>query len=104
MFNGELERTSELKRISEDDSGRRPADVYLPRWRSGPPAALDFAVTSGLNQDVINASAVDSEAACRIYKDRKKSYRDTFSNCQQEGFTFVPMIVEAVGGGWGKEA
>eukprot|EP00666_Eupelagonemidae_sp_cell4sb_P002635 gene2635-biopygen4211 len=28
--------------------GRRPADVYLPSWRLGRPACLDFAVTSGL--------------------------------------------------------
>ena len=31
-----------------DNSGnRRPADVYLPRWRWGGPACLDFAVISG---------------------------------------------------------
>ena len=29
-----------------DDSGlRRPADVYVPRWRNGIPAAFDFAVS-----------------------------------------------------------
>ena len=34
--------------IGDDDSSpshRRPADVYIPRWRAGPPAAWDFAVT-----------------------------------------------------------
>ena len=30
------------------NSSRRPADVYIPKWRRGTPAALDFAVTSGL--------------------------------------------------------
>ena len=29
-----------------DTSFRRPADVFIPRWRSGPPAAWDFAVAA----------------------------------------------------------
>ena len=32
------------------------------------------------------------------------SHRDTQSQCLQQGITFVPMVVEAVGGGWGKVA
>ena len=36
---------------------RRPADVYIPRWRQGPAAAWDFAVTSGLRDDVVASSA-----------------------------------------------
>ena len=89
---------------NREASARRPADVYLPRWAGGPPAALDFAVTSGLNQDVIAGSAQDRETACRQYEDRKRSHMNTAAVCQQQGFTFVPMIVEAVGGGWGAEA
>ena len=45
---------------SEDQSAnRRPADVYIPRWRRGAPAALDFAVTSGLRGDILARSPVD---------------------------------------------
>ena len=29
-------------------SGRRPADIWVPRWGDGDTAAFDFAVTSGL--------------------------------------------------------
>ena len=87
-----------------DDSARRPADVFAPRWRSGLPAAFDFAVTSGLNQDVLSASARNAEAACNKYEDRKRSYKDTAQICSDQGLTFVPMVLEAVGGGWGKEA
>ena len=78
--------------------------MYLPRWRSGPPAALDFAVTSGLNQDVMAECIRDREVACRRYEDRKKSYKDTATHCQHQGLTFIPMVVEAVGGGWGQSA
>eukprot|EP00973_Karenia_brevis_P024501 3379831-Karenia_brevis.AAC.1 len=39
--------------VPQGPGARRPADVFLPRWRAGPPAALDFAVTSGLRPDVV---------------------------------------------------
>ena len=67
----ELERPSLLQprplvgSNQEDGSGRnadnhrRPADVYLPRWRRGAPAALDFAVTCGLRGDIVSRSALD---------------------------------------------
>ncbi len=83
---------------------RRPADVYIPRWRSGPPAAWDFAVTSGLRDDALVSSATDREAALTRYEDFKQSYKSTSTMCQQSGFSFIPMILEASGGGWGKQA
>ena len=44
--------------VSEQDGGaRRPADVYVPRWRLGPPAAWDFAdrglVKEGMAADLV---------------------------------------------------
>ena len=45
-----------------DPTARRPADVYIPRWRQGLPLAMDFAVTSGLNPDVM----AGPEVACEI--------------------------------------
>ena len=38
------------------------------------------------------------------YEDFKCSYRDTHSTCQSQGITFIPMVMEAVGGGWGTMA
>ena len=90
---------------SEENSGagaRRPADVYIPRWRAGPPAAWDFAVTSGLRLDVLAASARDADEVLTKYEDFKCTYKDTKTLCQSQGMTFTPMIMEAVGGGWGK--
>ena len=33
-----------------------------------------------------------------------KYHLDTKTQCQGQGITFVPMVMEAVGGGWGKTA
>ena len=85
-------------------AGRRPADVYLPRWRRGVPAALDFAVTSGLRPDIVQKSAEDGTTALKLYEDFKRSYLDTNSICEEEGLTFIPLICEADGGGWGPAA
>ena len=88
----------------DPNTNRRPADVYLPRWRRGTPAALDFAVTSGLRTDVVHRSAVDGSAAAKSYEDFKRSHLDTETACLSEGVTFIPIICEADGGGWGPTA
>ena len=88
----------------DPNSSRRPADVYLPRWRRGAPAALDFAVTSGLRRDIVDRSAVDGSASTKSYEDFKRSYMNTEAACREEGITFIPMICEADGGGWGPVA
>ena len=91
--------------VSEQDSGaRRPADVYVPRWRLGPPAAWDFAVTSGLRTDLPADAVNNTSCVVERYEDFKCSYKDTRTQCEAQGITFIPMIMEAVGGGWGKMA
>ena len=92
--------------FSEQDSrpgARRPADVYIPRWRLGPPAAWDFAVTSGLRLG-LHADAAITDGITSRYEDVKCSHQDTRAECPAQGITFLPMVVEAVGGGWGKMA
>ena len=91
--------------VSRDsDENRRPADVYLPKWRRGIPAALDFAVTSGLRSDLVDKSAKDGSAATTNYEDFKRSHLNTEAKCREEGINFIPMICEADGGGWGPAA
>ena len=90
---------------SQDNNGnRRPADIYIPRWRRGIPAALDFAVTSGLRVDLVNKSVHDNSAATEAYERLKRTYRNTEESCQAEGISFIPVICEADGGGWGPAA
>ena len=114
-LNPELERPGLLQprpllgALAEDGSrgdphSRRPADVYLPRWRQGVPAALDFAVTSGLRDIVVDRSAQNGTAAAVVYEDFKREYLDTERACEEEGIKFIPMIIEADGGGWGPQA
>ena len=88
----------------DSNSNRRPADVYLPRWRRGAPAALDFAVTSGLHRDIVDRSAIDGSASTKAYEDFKRAHLNTDAACREEGITFIPVICEADGGGWGPAA
>jgi len=88
----------------DHDCNRRPADVYLPRWRQGIPAALDFAVTSGLRDSIVHESARDGSAVVTQYEDFKCQTLNTASLCADEGIKFIPVVAEAHGGGWGREA
>ena len=93
--------------VGENDGSpdaRRPADVYVPRWRLGPPAAWDFAVTSGLRLDLPPDVVGNAGLVTARYEDYKCSHNDAKADCQAQGISFIPMIVEAVGGGWGKMA
>ena len=85
-----------------DPQNRRPADVYIARWRRGTPMALDFAVTSGMRD--IPGSIRDASSAVTSYEDFKRTYQDTERACVSEGVAFTPMVVEAVGGAWGPAA
>ena len=56
---------------------RRPADIYIPRWDLGGSAALDFAVTSGLRNDMLLRSANEGSACLSIYENYKNTYLKT---------------------------
>ena len=64
----------------------------------------DFAVTSGLRLESIADSARDPDAALTKYEDFKCQHQETKTQCSAQGITFIPMVMEAVGGGWGKVA
>jgi hypothetical protein len=83
---------------------RRPGDVWLPHWRLGRPAALDFAVTSGLQVGSLVGSAKDGGSPALAYELHKRSFLNTAALCEDVGLDFVPMVVEASGGGWGSDA
>ena len=83
---------------TDNNAARRPADVYLPRYRLGVAACLDFAVTSGLRNDLLTTTLNDSTSPSRKYEDYKCSYLSTKATCEEEGMTFIPMVMEASGG------
>ena len=84
--------------------GRRPADIWIPRWCDGGAAALDFAVTSGMRSTNLHRSAIDHTAAVVDYEASKRSYLSTASQCEQQGLQFLPVVVEGHGGTWGPTA
>ena len=86
------------------DSGRRPADVWLPRGASGNGEALDFAVTSGMRADLFRQAAEAPEVAFQRYEQYKRDYKQTESACKAAGFRFIPMVLEAHAGGWSPTA
>ena len=65
---------------------------------------FDVAVTSGLRQGHLAASAADGSKASMDYEVRKCHHLDTLQACATEGLQFIPLVVEACGGGWGPTA
>ena len=71
----------------------RPADVFLPSWKRGRPAALD--VTT-MQQATINGAASTQGHARFVGEARKLSSHGTA--CQAVGVTFIPLVIETLGG------
>ena len=68
------------------------------------PGALDFAMTSGLRADLLVHTVADASAALDRYEEHKRQHLDTARACRDADITFIPMVVEAHGGGWGSES
>ena len=88
---------------TNDSSRRRPADVYLPAWLNGTPAALDFAVTAPQRQDIMELAASEGLAAATAYSRTKRTHQNTEELCKQAGVEFQPMVCETTGA-WSLEA
>ena len=90
----EIEKAGLLEPRLDDDAldnenlsnGRRPADIYIPNWDLGSPAALDFAITSGMRGDCLASSAEDGGSAARGYEERKRIHLQTDGQCRTQGF------------------
>ena len=93
----QISGASESGAASNDPSGRRHADVYVPRWRPGLPMAMDFAVTSGIRQGSAHASIQDPSFAVTAYEDRKRNHLDTARLCSEEGLLFTPWWLRLMG-------
>ena len=85
------------------DSLRRPADVYLPTWNGGCPAALDFAVSSPHRLDFLTRYAQVGGSAAVDYEETKRHHLNTEQDCARQGVTFIPMVAEP-SGSWGPSA
>ena len=79
----------------------RPADIFLPSWKRGQPAALDVTVISTLQQLTLQGAAEFQGYALSVGEERKMAAHA--SSCRAVGVSFVPLVVESLGG-WSKGA
>ena len=57
--------------LTPDHSNTRPADILIPHWCMGKPAALDLSVTSPLNPLTLLEAGVTAGAAAKATEERK---------------------------------
>ena len=74
----------------------RPADIYLPCWKRGRPAALDITVISTLQQSTIRGAAENQGHALLVAEERKFAAHGLA--CQAIGISFIPLAIESLGG------
>ena len=75
---------------------RRPADVYLPCWKRGRPAALDITVISTIQKATIQSAAENQGHALLVAEERKFAAHG--ATCQVAGISFLPLAIETLGG------
>ena len=97
---GPTECTAALPR-----SLRRPADIYVRRWRPSGAAngvAFDVALTAFIKRQAMHRDpGPEAVNACLTkYKEFKQSHLDTNAQCSVQGLQFVPLIFDSHGGGW----
>ena len=74
----------------------RPADVFLPQWEGGRPAALDVTVISTLQALTVADAAVIQGSVLGVAEARKQALHA--AACHQFGVSFSPLAVEVLGG------
>ena len=52
--------------------------------------------------DLLASSAASADAATERYEEHKRQFLGIARSCAAAGITFIPMVVEAHSGGWGK--
>ena len=82
-------------------SHTRPADLLVPNWVLGKPAAFDLSVTSTLNPTTLLEASVTTGVAAQTTELRKHSSNDT--KCKELDWVCVPLMVESYGA-WEKKA
>ena len=83
------------------DSQSSPADVLVPNWDLGKPAAFDLSVTSTLHPSVLLEASMMAGSTAFVAKNRKQKYNDR--KCEELGWVCIPLVVETYGC-WGAAA
>ena len=74
----------------------RPADVFLPQWDGGQPAALDITVISSLQAATVSDASVIQGSALGVAETWKQALHAAARH--RVGINFYPLAVEALGG------
>ena len=78
--------------LEHDARHTRPADVLVPNWVLGKPAAFDITVTSPLTPITLYKASVKSGSTAQVAENRKHSSND--AKCSGLGCVCVPLAVE----------
>ena len=78
------------------DSLSRTADILLPTWNHGRPAALDIHVISSLQQQTVGEATFTPGHALQVGVQRKLASH--LSACRSVGMDFIPIVTEVLGG------
>ena len=81
--------------LTPDHSNTRPADILVPHWCMGKPAALDLSVTSPLNPLTLLEAGVTAGAAAKATEERK--LKANTGKCADLGWVCVPVVAESYG-------
>ena len=87
--------------LGHDQRHTRPADVLVPDWMLGKPAAFDITVTSPLNPSTFTEVSVTAGSAALAAEQRKHNANDEKGS--ELAWKCVPLAVESYGC-WGTEA
>ena len=71
------------------------ANVYLPNWKRGKPAAIDVTVISTLQQQTRTRAANTPGHALMIAEERKMASHE--ESCHAVGVLFIPLAAETLG-------
>ena len=82
-------------------SKSRPADLYLPHWSRGRPAALDVTVISTMQALTMTGAATTQGHALSVGENKKMATHA--EACRSVGVPFVPLVVGSLGG-WSETA
>ena len=74
----------------------RPADILLPNWCQGRPAALDIHVISPLQQSTLAKAASTPGHALQVGTRHKLA--SNLSACRAVGAECIPLVAETLGG------
>lgn len=78
------------------NSHSRPADILLPTWRHGRPAALDVHIISPLQQSTVHEATSTPGHVLEVGVQRKLAAH--LSACRSTGVDFLPIVAETLGG------